>query len=187
MSGSRKTGATAVPGPPIFSPPWAARTCPLPLSAAGELRGAHGRLPGHLLRINGNAAPAEGDVASPHLTGATIDIAKKGLSPSEVGWMRAYLLPLEAAGKIDVEEEFQQACFHITVYKDYAPLYAPRVMTATVRHARPSPASPRKRPASDSLALETALPSLQHAEQFTLEFHKCSCYLCVISSETFGT
>ncbi len=102
----------------------------------------------HLLRINGNAAPAEGDVASPHLTGAAIDIAKKGLSPSEVGWMRAYLLPLEVAGKIDVEEEFEQACFHITVYKDYAPLYAPRVETAT---ARP-PRRPRHRRGSVLLA-----------------------------------
>jgi hypothetical protein len=27
---------------------------------------------------------------------------------------------LQAAGKIDVEEEFQQSCFHITVYKSYA-------------------------------------------------------------------
>ena len=74
-----------------------------------------------LMRVNGNAAPAEGDIASPHLTGATIDIAKKGLSMSEVAWMRAYLLPLEQAGKIDVEEEFYQSCFHITVYKSYAP------------------------------------------------------------------
>lgn len=75
----------------------------------------------HLLRINGNAAPADGDIASPHLTGATIDIAKKGLSPSEISWMRAYLYPLQASGKIDVEEEFHQSCFHITVYKSYAP------------------------------------------------------------------
>lgn len=74
-----------------------------------------------LLEINGNAAPAEGDIASPHLTGATIDIAKNGLSMSEVAWMRAYLLPLQTAGKIDVEEEFYQACFHITVYKSYVP------------------------------------------------------------------
>jgi hypothetical protein len=74
-----------------------------------------------LIRINGNAAPAEGDIASPHLMGATIDIAKKGLSLSEVAWMRAYLLPLEEAGKIDVEEEFYQSCFHITVYKSYVP------------------------------------------------------------------
>ncbi len=74
-----------------------------------------------LIEVNGNAAPADGDIASPHLTGATIDIAKKGLSVSEVAWMRAYLLPLQTAGKIDVEEEFYQSCFHITVYKSYAP------------------------------------------------------------------
>jgi hypothetical protein len=72
-----------------------------------------------LLHINGNAAPAEGDVASPHLTGAAIDIAKKGLTAAEVAWMRAYLLPLEQSGKIDVEEEFKQSCFHISVYKSY--------------------------------------------------------------------
>ena len=80
----------------------------------------------HLIEVNGNAAPAEGDIASPHLTGGTIDIAKKGLSMSEVAWMRAYLLPLQTAGKIDVEEEFYQSCFHITVYKSYAPSVAPK-------------------------------------------------------------
>ena len=86
----------------------------------------------HLLHINGNAAPAEGDVASPHLTGEAVDIAKKGLTPSEVAWMRAYLLPLQTAGKIDVEEEFQQSCFHISVYRSYM---APRP------EATPLPAS----------------------------------------------
>jgi hypothetical protein len=72
-----------------------------------------------LMTINGNATSAEGDIASPHLTGATIDISKLGLSRQEIGWMRAWLLPLEQAGKIDVEEEFHQSCFHITVYKSY--------------------------------------------------------------------
>jgi hypothetical protein len=79
-----------------------------------------------LMEINGNAAPAEGDIASPHLTGATIDIAKQGLSRKELAWMRAWLQPLGSAGKIDVEEEFQQTCFHITVYKSYVPLARPR-------------------------------------------------------------
>jgi hypothetical protein len=78
-----------------------------------------------LMEINGNAAPAEGDVVSPHLTGATIDIAKDGLSRDEIAWMRRRLLALETAGKIDVEEEFRQACFHITVYKNYAPPRTP--------------------------------------------------------------
>ena len=78
-----------------------------------------------LMEINGNAAKAEGEIVSPHLTGATIDIAKQGLSRLEVSWLRRRLLPLQTAGKIDVEEEFQQACFHITVYKSYAPLRPP--------------------------------------------------------------
>ncbi|WP_446745350.1 DUF5715 family protein [Silvibacterium acidisoli] len=75
----------------------------------------------HLLEINGNAAPADGDIASPHLTGAAVDIAKKGLSVTEIAWMRGYLFPLQAAGKLDVEEEFYQSCFHISVYRSYAP------------------------------------------------------------------
>jgi hypothetical protein len=75
----------------------------------------------HLVHINGNAAPAEGDTASPHLTGQAIDIAKHGLSLTEIAWLRGYLLPLVQEGKVDVEEEFQQACFHISVYKKYLP------------------------------------------------------------------
>ncbi|WP_260703415.1 DUF5715 family protein [Edaphobacter flagellatus] len=74
-----------------------------------------------LLRTNGNAAPAEGETASPHLTGQAIDLAKHGLSMTEIAWLRGYLLPLSQQGRIDVEEEFQQACFHISVYKKYLP------------------------------------------------------------------
>ena len=72
-----------------------------------------------LRMTNGNAAAADGDIASPHLTGGPIDIAKQGLSAKEVGWLRGFLLPLEQQGKIDVEEEFRQSCFHISVYKSY--------------------------------------------------------------------
>ncbi len=72
-----------------------------------------------LMRINGNAADAEGDIVSPHLTGATIDIAKSGLSRRELQWMRSELLAYQNAGVIDVEEEFHQRCFHITVYRNY--------------------------------------------------------------------
>ncbi len=78
----------------------------------------------HLERINGNAAPAEGALVSPHLMGATIDIAKKQMSLEEIAWMRRRLLALELAGKIDVEEEFEQACFHITVYRNYVPSHS---------------------------------------------------------------
>lgn len=73
----------------------------------------------HLISFNANAAPAEGDVASPHETGATVDIAKRGMTWREIGWMRRYLKSLESAGLVDVEEEFHQSCFHITVYDTY--------------------------------------------------------------------
>ena len=99
----------------------------------------------HLMEINGNAAPAEGDIVSPHLTGATIDIAKDGLSRSEIAWMRRRLLVLEAAGKIDVEEEFRQACFHITVYKTYTP---PRTPHPAIESGSGS-AGPRRHKAAD--------------------------------------
>jgi Family of unknown function (DUF5715) len=74
-----------------------------------------------LQRVNGNAAPVDGDVASPHLTGQALDFGKRGMSMAQIAWMRAYLMPLISAGKIDVEEEFQQACFHISVYRSYVP------------------------------------------------------------------
>ncbi len=73
-----------------------------------------------LMRTNGNAAAAEGDVVSPHLTGGTIDIPKQGMNRQELGWMRNWLLAQQLAGTIDVEEEFKQSCFHITVYKNYS-------------------------------------------------------------------
>lgn len=72
-----------------------------------------------LQRVNGNAAAITGDGASPHLTGQALDFGKSGMTMAEIAWMRAYLLPLMQAGKLDVEEEFQQACFHISVYRSY--------------------------------------------------------------------
>lgn len=78
-----------------------------------------------LMRTNHNAAAAEGDIVSPHLTGGTIDIAKSGMTHKELVWMRNRLLALQLSGMIDVEEEFRQPCFHITVYKNYATAPAP--------------------------------------------------------------
>jgi hypothetical protein len=75
----------------------------------------------HLQRTNGNAVGVGGDIASPHLTGQAIDFGKSGMSIAQIAWMRAYLKPLMDAGKLDVEEEFQQACFHISVYRSYLP------------------------------------------------------------------
>jgi hypothetical protein len=46
---------------------------------------------------------------------------------------------LQRLGKLDVEEEFQQACFHITVYKSYVPA-KPVSTTAHAKTARAEPA-----------------------------------------------
>lgn len=72
-----------------------------------------------LRRRNRNAADIDGDLASPHLTGATIDIGKRGLSRKQLAWLREYLKQARDTGVIDVAEEFRQKVFHITVYRDY--------------------------------------------------------------------
>jgi hypothetical protein len=40
-------------------------------------------------------------------------------------------------GKIDVEEEFQQSCFHISVYKSFLPSAPARVSVAAARQSSP--------------------------------------------------
>ncbi len=72
-----------------------------------------------LHRRNGNAAPAQGPKASSHLTGATVDIAKKGMSAAQRRWMRRELLRLERLGLLEATEEFRQAVFHVMVYRSY--------------------------------------------------------------------
>ena len=84
-----------------------------------------------LERVNGNAAGVDGADASPHLTGQAVDFGKRGMSQAQLAWMRSYLLPLMQSGKIDVEEEFHQACFHISVYRKYLGR-APRTEVAEV-------------------------------------------------------
>jgi hypothetical protein len=119
-----------------------------------------------LIGVNGNAAAAEGQIVSPHLTGATIDIAKSAMNLREIGWMRGWLMPLQEAGKIDVEEEFQQACFHITVYGNYLPIESPSMVahagskrSRRTGAAKPKSAQPRSRPdnsRTDNSAPETS-------------------------------
>jgi hypothetical protein len=114
-----------------------------------------------LIGVNGNAAAAEGDIVSPHLTGATIDIAKGPMSRQEISWMRTHLLPLEMAGKIDVEEEFQQACFHITVYKSYAPARrSTRSTTVMAKSTKPA-VQPDEAPTEVAQAGDAAAPAAQ--------------------------
>ncbi len=74
----------------------------------------------HLRKRNRNAAPYSGPLASSHLTGATIDISKKGMSNREKRWIRNVLITLEKKGYIEAVEEFAQSTFHVMVYPEYA-------------------------------------------------------------------
>lgn len=73
-----------------------------------------------LARWNGNAADATGEERSSHLTGATIDISKKSMSPAGQEWLREVLYSLREEGYLYAIEEFYQPTFHIMVYPKYA-------------------------------------------------------------------
>ena len=68
-----------------------------------------------LRRHNRNAAPAEGDTASSHLAGVTIDLQRRGMSKQQITWMEHYLFYMKALGLVEPEEERRHWCFHIMV------------------------------------------------------------------------
>jgi hypothetical protein len=73
-----------------------------------------------LRRHNRNAAPADGDTASSHLAGLTVDLQRRGLSKEQVRWMEHYLFYMKALGLVEPEEERHQSVFHIMVSGRYA-------------------------------------------------------------------
>jgi hypothetical protein len=84
-----------------------------------------------LRRRNANAAPAYGARRSPHLTGATLDISKKGMTGKELAWMRRVLSSLKTKKYLYAVEEFGQPTFHIMVHKNY-----PKYVKGLQRRAR---------------------------------------------------
>jgi hypothetical protein len=73
-----------------------------------------------LRRHNRNAAPAEGDTASSHLAGLTLDIQRRGMSKQQIHFVERYLFYLRALGLVEPEEERRQWVFHIMVSERYA-------------------------------------------------------------------
>jgi hypothetical protein len=73
-----------------------------------------------LRRHNRNAAPAEGDTASSHLAGVTVDLQRRGLSKEQIAWMEHYLFYMKALGLVEPEEERRHWCFHIMVSGRYS-------------------------------------------------------------------
>jgi len=73
-----------------------------------------------LRRHNRNAAPADGDTASSHLAGVTVDLQRRGMSKEQVRWMEHYLFYMKALGLVEPEEERHQWVFHIMVSGRYS-------------------------------------------------------------------
>ena len=48
---------------------------------------------------------AEGDTASSHLAGVTVDLQRRGMNKEQVRWMERYLFYMKALGLVEPEEE----------------------------------------------------------------------------------
>jgi hypothetical protein len=83
-----------------------------------------------LSKRNGNAAAAQGSRRSSHLTGATIDISKRGMTVRELNWMRRVIHSLRQQRYLYGIEEFHQPVFHIMVYRDYEKYVKARTLRA---------------------------------------------------------
>jgi hypothetical protein len=83
-----------------------------------------------LRRHNRNAAPVDGDTASSHLAGITVDVQRRGMTRQQVKWVENYLMPLKEQGLIEPEEERHQWVFHIAVSGRYADLHAPKTVAS---------------------------------------------------------
>ncbi len=73
-----------------------------------------------LRRHNRNAAPYEGDTASSHLAGLTVDLQRRGMTKEQIRWTERYLFYMKALGLVEPEEERHQWVFHIMVSGRYA-------------------------------------------------------------------
>lgn len=115
-----------VPAPGAYLRPWAADTltdlstaffeafgAALTVNSATRTLEAQKRL----RRWNRNAAPVKGATASVHPTGIAFDIKRRGLTPTQNRWLEWRLFYLQATGRVIVEEEFRQPCFHIVAVK----------------------------------------------------------------------
>jgi uncharacterized protein YcbK (DUF882 family) len=76
----------------------------------------------HQRRLQGrnpNAAAPVGEKRSAHLTGACLDISKKGMNRAQMRWVREVLSSLKEKGYLFAVEEFTIPNFHVMVYRNY--------------------------------------------------------------------
>lgn len=74
----------------------------------------------NLRRHNRNAAPVDGDTASSHLAGITVDLQRRGMTKEQIRFVEHYLFYLNALGLVEPEEERRHWCFHVMVSDHYS-------------------------------------------------------------------
>ncbi|HEY6309156.1 MAG TPA: DUF5715 family protein [Candidatus Angelobacter sp.] len=73
----------------------------------------------NLRRHNRNAAPETGEIASSHMAGITVDLARRGLTKAQHQWVEDYLKNLRDQGLVEAAEERRTWCFHVMVSDRY--------------------------------------------------------------------
>ncbi len=96
-----------------------------------------------LARFNHNAAPAEGETASSHLAGLTVDIAKRGMTRRQRAFIEGYLVNLRNLGLVEAAEERRQACFHVMVSDRYTAWRDNEKIATAPRASHTPPVSPQ--------------------------------------------
>ena len=99
-----------------------------------------------LARYNHNAAPAEGETASSHLAGLTVDIAKKGMTRRQRAFTENYLANLRNLGLVEAVEERHQACFHVMVSDRYTAWRESEKIATGPRAPHPQDSAARPQP-----------------------------------------
>lgn len=103
-----------------------------------------------LRRHNRNAAPWDGDTASSHLAGVTVDLQRRGLNKDQIRWMEHYLFYMKALGLVEPEEERRHWCFHIMVSGHYSEW---RDTQSIVPIEKPNPDKPEQEKPGTEVAL----------------------------------
>lgn len=109
-----------------------------------------------LRRHNRNAAPADGDTASSHLAGVTLDLQRRGLSKEEIRFVERYLFYLNALGLVEPEEERRHWCFHVMVSDRYSDWRQSQTIFPVIPVERPVTPPAVTAPATTVTALTTS-------------------------------
>jgi len=111
-----------------------------------------------LRRHNRNAAPVDGDTASSHLAGITVDLQRRGLTKEQMRFVEHYLFYLNALGLVEPEEERRHWCFHIMVSDRYSDWRQTQTIFPVAPVERPA-ASPATAIAATDSAPAAATPA----------------------------